>query len=94
MTAISWRNATNGDWSVAANWSTNTVPTSADAVTISMPGPYIVTISSADRANSLTFNASQAALLQNAGSLTMAARSPSMPASCRLIRRIRLAASP
>ena len=72
MAAISWKNATNGDWNVAANWSTNTVPTSADAATISMEGPYIVTISSADTANLLTFNAPQAALIENAGSLTMA----------------------
>ena len=62
----------NGDWNVAANWSTNTVPTSADAVAISASAPYIVTISSADIANSLIFGASQAALVENAGSLTIA----------------------
>src|SRR6185437_11627730 len=72
MTAISWKNPVNGDWSNASDWSTNTVPTSADTVTISASGPYIVTISSADRANTLTFNASSAALFENAGSLTMA----------------------
>ena len=72
MTAISWKNPVNGDWSNASDWSTNTVPTSADTVTISASGPYIVTISSADRANSLTFNASSAALFENTGSLTMA----------------------
>ena len=48
MTAINWKNSVNGDWNVAANWSTGTVPTLADAVTISAFGPYIVTISSAD----------------------------------------------
>ncbi len=69
MTAINWKNSINGDWNVAANWSTGTVPTLADAVTISASGPYIVTISSADVANSLTFNASGAALFENAGSL-------------------------
>jgi hypothetical protein len=71
MTAINWNNPTNGDWSVAANWSTNTVPGFADAVTISASGPYIVTISSTDLANTLTFSASQAALLENAGQLIM-----------------------
>ena len=71
MAAINWKNPANGDWNVAANWSTGAVPTLADAVTISVAGPYIVTISSADVANSLTFNASEAALFENAGSLTM-----------------------
>jgi hypothetical protein len=71
MAAINWKNPVNGDWSVASNWSTNTVPTSGDAVTISAPGSYTVTISSADLANSLTFNASQAALLETGGSLTV-----------------------
>ena len=71
MTAISWNDAVNGDWNNASNWSTNTVPGSGDAVAISATGPYIVTIDSADFANSLTFNASQAALVENAGSLTM-----------------------
>jgi autotransporter-associated beta strand protein len=72
MTATSWKTAVSGDWNVATNWSTNTVPTSLDTVTISASGPYIVTISSADRANTLTFNGSSAALFENAGSLTMA----------------------
>ena len=71
MTGISWKNSASGDWNVAGNWSTNTVPTSGDGVAISASGPYTVTISSADQANSLTFNASQAALLENAGSLTI-----------------------
>jgi autotransporter-associated beta strand protein len=71
MTAISWKNAVNGDWSTAADWSTGTVPSLTDAVTISVAGAYIVTISSADLANSLTFNAFSAALYENSGSLTM-----------------------
>jgi len=71
MTTINWKTPSNGDWNVAANWSTNKVPTSADAVAISASAPYIVTISSVDQANSLTFGASQATLLENAGSLTI-----------------------
>src|SRR5258708_1609572 len=71
MAAISWKTAVNGDWNLAANWSTNTVPGAGDDVTISVAGPYIVTISSADLASSLTFNDSQAALYENAGSLTI-----------------------
>ena len=71
MTAISWVSQVNGDWNVAGNWSTNTVPTSADDVIISASG-LTVTISSADVANSLIFDPAQAELLENAGSLTVA----------------------
>ena len=71
MTAINWKNPVNGDWNAAANWSTGTVPTLADAATISAVGPYTVTVSSADLANSLTFKASESALFENAGSQAM-----------------------
>ena len=71
MAAISWSHPVSGDWNVAGNWSTGAVPTLADAVTISVAGPYIVTIGSAVAANTLTFNAPQAALIENASSLTM-----------------------
>jgi fibronectin-binding autotransporter adhesin len=69
MAAISWNNGISGNWNVYTNWSTLTVPTLADTVTISVAGPYIVTISSTDVADTLTFNASQAALWENAGEL-------------------------
>ena len=91
MTAITWKNRVNGNWNVAANWSTGAVPTSADDVTIAAPGSYTVTISSnrviippldgllltalqlgsADEANSLTFDAEEAALEENAGALVV-----------------------
>jgi hypothetical protein len=72
MAAISWKNPVSGDWDVATNWSTDTVPTSADDVTISASGAYTVTVSGADAANSLTFSAPSASLVENAGSLTIA----------------------
>jgi autotransporter-associated beta strand protein len=72
MAAITWKNPVSGDWDVASNWSTDTVPTSADDVTISGTSPFSVTISCADEANSLTLNGSLAALIENTGSLTMA----------------------
>jgi autotransporter-associated beta strand protein len=84
MAAINWKNPDNGDWNVATDWSTGTVPGGSDDVTISAAGPYIVTVGSArtisigplhfpsfPTANSLTFNASQAGLLENTGSLTL-----------------------
>jgi autotransporter-associated beta strand protein len=88
MAAINWANPVNGDWNLAADWSTDTVPTSADNVTISASGPYVVTVGSFrtiisgilhipilsfPSANSLNFNASEAALLENTGNLTVAA---------------------
>ncbi len=70
MAAISW-NGVDGDWSLAADWSTGAVPTSADDVSILAPGSYLVTVDSGDVANSLNFDASQAALFEGAGSLTI-----------------------
>ena len=71
MTAISWKSPI-GDWNVAANWSTDTVPTFGDDVTISAPGAYTVTVSSNDQANSLLVDAPGATLVENAGSLSIA----------------------
>jgi hypothetical protein len=47
------------------------VPTPADVVTISAPGPYTVTISGADQAAGVTFADPGAVLIENAGSLTI-----------------------
>lgn len=44
MAVINWKNPVSGDWEVAADWSTGTLPASGDDVTISAPGPYIVTV--------------------------------------------------
>jgi hypothetical protein len=72
MATITWKSPVNGDWSDAADWSTDTVPTSEDDVTISTFGLYTVTISNNAFANSLTFNASATQLVENAGSLSLA----------------------
>jgi hypothetical protein len=41
---VSWSSPASGSWVFATNWSTGTVPTSADAVSIAAPGgPYTVT---------------------------------------------------
>jgi autotransporter-associated beta strand protein len=86
MAAISWKNPSNGDWDVAADWSTGVVPGGGDDVTISAAGPYVVTVGSSftvitgilhipiltsPTANSLAFNASEAALVENTGKLTV-----------------------
>ena len=42
--AITWTNASNGSWSLAANWSPNAVPGAADDVFITNSGTYTVTM--------------------------------------------------
>ena len=72
MTAISWKEPISGNWSDASDWSTDTVPTSADDVTIPGDSPYSVAVDGADTANSLTLSNPLAALVENTGSLTIA----------------------
>ena len=105
MTAINWANSVSGDWTEAADWSTGAIPTSADNVTISAPGAYMVTVGSAivihvgrlpsifPTANSLTFNASEAALVENTGELTVAGALTVDSGSALSMRRTRSAAS-
>lgn len=40
---ISWINPAGGDWAVAANWSSGTIPGAADDAIINLPGDYAVT---------------------------------------------------
>ncbi len=62
MTAISWKNGVNGDWSTAADWSGGTVPQSTDTVTIAATGTYTLTITAAEAAASVTLAAAGATL--------------------------------
>ncbi|MCE9601072.1 MAG: hypothetical protein K8S21_02515 [Gemmatimonadetes bacterium] len=41
---LSWVNASGGNWSNAANWDQNRVPTASDVVAISLSGTYTVTL--------------------------------------------------
>ncbi len=59
MAAIFW-NPGSGNWSVASNWSSNTVPNGNDDVTINAAGTYTVTVNGGEEANSLTFSAPNA----------------------------------
>ncbi|HUJ45695.1 MAG TPA: autotransporter-associated beta strand repeat-containing protein, partial [Rhizomicrobium sp.] len=54
-TADQWKIGLDGDWDTAANW-TNGVPTSSSDVTIAAFGTYMVTLSAAGVADSLTLN--------------------------------------
>src|ERR1039457_2492438 len=40
---ITWINTSGGNWSVAANWNPNQVPTNTDTALITTPGTYTVT---------------------------------------------------
>jgi hypothetical protein len=62
MTAISWVPSVTGDWATKADWSTDSIPGSADDVTINASGTYIVTVLQAEFAHSLTLNATGATL--------------------------------
>src|SRR5664279_81919 len=62
-TTITWINTSGGNWSVAANWSPNQVPTNTDTALITTPGTYTVTF---DLANSIY-------VITNVGSLTLGA---------------------
>ena len=51
---ISWNKAGGGNWNVATNWSTGTVPGPADNVSITYPGTYTVTLNANASVASLT----------------------------------------
>ena len=64
VTATTWKIAFNGNRATAADWSTDTVPGSADDVTIDVSGTpaYSVTVTKAESAHSLTVDAINATL--------------------------------
>ncbi len=54
----SWKAATSGAWTTAANWSTGVVPTSSDNVCITIAGNYAVTITGSASAGTILLGAS------------------------------------
>src|SRR5271155_5804580 len=54
MAAVSWKNPVNGDWTVAADWSTGKVPGAGDDVRIAAPGSYTVSLTTPITAHSIT----------------------------------------
>jgi hypothetical protein len=51
---VSWTKAAGGNWNVATNWSTGTVPGPGDNVSITLPGTYTVTLNANASVASLT----------------------------------------
>ncbi|MEO0794283.1 MAG: PEP-CTERM sorting domain-containing protein [Verrucomicrobiota bacterium] len=66
--AIDWINPVDGDWETTTNWSTGTVPTNVDDVTISQEVALTVSIDSGAQAGTLT---AQNDLVLNSGSLSL-----------------------
>ncbi len=89
MTAISWKNGVNGDWSTAADWSGGTVPQSTDTVTIAATGTYTLTITAAEAAANVTLAAAGATLLDSSSRAlvrpNLASSGPRTPASTRSV---------
>ena len=70
LSSISWINPNGGNWDTASNWSSDTIPTASDAVTINIAvsNPITHSASNSDFVNSLT---SQDPITLSGGSLTI-----------------------
>lgn len=76
LTAVAWMNPAGGAWDVGSNWSTGSVPSPGDEVTIDTASALTITIQSSDSisVNSVTSGANDT-LSFSGGSLTVAAAS-------------------
>jgi len=75
MAAVSWKSAVSADWTVAADWSTGTVPAAGDDVTIGVAGSYTVTLTTAITVNSITLSDTSATVAITAPGVTDAVTS-------------------
>ena len=73
MASITWNQALSGDWTQGTDWTGNASPGTGDDAIISVAGAaYIITISTAISANSLTVSTNSATISENNGaSLTL-----------------------
>ncbi len=71
--ALSWTNATGGDWGNSANWNPQQTPTSADDAlfTLGSTSAYNITLSSDQAANSMTLLNDDVALAPNGNTLAL-----------------------
>jgi hypothetical protein len=69
--ADTWR-PLSGDWVYGPNWDSGVAPTSGDDVVFGGGGAYMVTVTTADVADNVTFNAPGATLVESGGSLSLA----------------------
>ena len=70
--SIEWTATSAGDWSLGSNWNTGTAPTAFDTATVDIAGSYAITVSTADKASSLTVTDAGATISINSNaSLTL-----------------------
>src|ERR1051325_8876545 len=65
MAIISWKDPITGNWTIAVDWSTGTVPGIGDDVTLGLANGYTVSITSPITVNSISTNDSNATLSVN-----------------------------
>ena len=64
MAAIHWELAVDGNWNDPNKWQPNTTTTAADDVTISVAGSYTVSLTDEQVAKTLTFDQTNAKLIE------------------------------
>ena len=62
MAAIKWGSGVSGNWSLGTNWSSGTVPSGIDDVTVDAAGSYTINVNGGFNVNSLVFDASGATI--------------------------------
>jgi hypothetical protein len=65
MSAVNWKNPVNGNWTVAADWSTGTVPGATDDATLGLTNGYTVSITSPITVGSIAVSNAAATLSVN-----------------------------
>jgi len=79
MTTFTWKSGVSSDWSTSADWSPAGPPGAGDTALIDVAGTYTITISTAEPANAVTLDATNATLdLESGGTLTLSGTNPTL----------------
>ncbi len=62
MTSVSWKDSVSGNWTLAADWDTGTVPGTGDEAIIAVAGPYTVSLTTPITVLSISIGATTATL--------------------------------
>ncbi len=71
MAIVNWKNSVSGNWTIAADWSTGSVPGVADSAILGLSGTYTVSITSPIAVGSIAIANSAATLSVNAAGQTV-----------------------